>query len=964
MGAVLTGRYHLVRRLGSGGFGQTFLAHDNHLPGQPICVVKQLKPRSSDPRSLEIAKRLFDLEAQTLYRLGTHPQIPQLLAHFEQAGEFYLVQDYVEGMSLNRVLAQRRQLREAEVIALMWGILQVLAFVHQQNVIHRDIKPSNLIWRKSDRKIVLIDFGAVKQVSTHILDRANQTSFTVAIGSPGYMPVEQHSSQPRFSSDIYAVGMLALQALTGISPGELPTDPQTGEFHCALLGDSLTIRPDLAVILNTMVRYDHRQRYQNAADALRSLAQLSRQEPVDAVRPAPSAQRTHLNGHAVPAADLKPTPLQTVPPQTILSQTVASQAGFSQTVNQDQERAIVSPPLTRQEYRNRQALLSKGRNYWVKGVLETSLHDQVLITLGLENRPNAVASPWNVALETDRRPPKTLPPGTQIVSIFDQIGVGRTLLILGEPGSGKTTTLLQLTRDLLARAEEDIGHLIPVVLNLSSWSGGNQSIADWVVDELNSKYQVPKKVGQPWLDRQQLLLLLDGLDEVRLDHRDACIAALNAFQQDYSAEMVVCSRIRDYEALSHRLNFQRAVYLRPLTPAQVQDYLDRLTVDLTGLKTLLADDPALQELAQSPLMLTIMVLAYQGVTADEMPIASTVEERRRQLFDTYIERMFRRREIAQHYSRTQTTHWLSWLARKLIQQSQTVFLIERLQPAWLDARYQKTLYRLIVAFLAGISLGFSQGLISQLGIGLMNTFQHGSPNELMHRLVNGLIIGLVIGPITGLAVGFFQNEIKPVETLKWSWKAARKGLICWAIAGFLIGLIGGAIVGLVNLLVSGVEPRDLVKALLGEIRPLDGWMGLIGGSVYGLTGGLGGLDIETRSTPNQAIRMSAASARIFALVGALVGGLAGGLLGSFTGDFMEALIYGFSVGLVFGLIGGGGLACVDHFALRLILFCKGYIPWNLTRFLNYATDRIFLQRVGGGYIFVHRLLMEHFAQEG
>src|SRR5919199_3041382 len=183
--------------------------------------------------------------------------------------------------------------------------------------------------------------------------------------------------------------------------------------------------------------------------------------------------------------------------------------------------------LTPQQVKNRQAILNKVRNFWVKGVLETSLYDQVLIELGLEERADAVVSSWNMELETADEAQKPLPKGTKVISIFDQLGEGRTLLILGEPGAGKTTSLLELTPDLLNRAEQGRDYRIPVVFNLSSWAGKKQTIADWLVEELNSKYQVPKPIGHDWVNKQELLLLLDGLDEVKAEYRDSCVAALN-----------------------------------------------------------------------------------------------------------------------------------------------------------------------------------------------------------------------------------------------------------------------------------------------------------------------------------------------------------------------------------------------------------------------------------------------------
>ncbi len=281
METLLASHYQILKHLGGGGFGQTFLAQDTHLPGNALCVVKQFQPRVSDPTTLETAKRLFDREAQTLYRLGDHDQIPRLLAHFEQEDEFYLVQEFIDGQPLDQEFANRDKLDEASVRVLLRDTLQVLAFVHKQHVIHRDIKPANLIRRRRDGKIVLIDFGAVKEVSTQAAYSHGQTSITVAIGSPGYMPSEQQAFKPHFSSDIYAVGMVCLQALTGLNPRALAHDSQTGEYCCAVLGDRISVSPSFAAILDKMVRYDYRQRYRDATEALQALEQLLKPEHSD-----------------------------------------------------------------------------------------------------------------------------------------------------------------------------------------------------------------------------------------------------------------------------------------------------------------------------------------------------------------------------------------------------------------------------------------------------------------------------------------------------------------------------------------------------------------------------------------------------------------------------------------------------------------------------------------------------------
>jgi tetratricopeptide (TPR) repeat protein len=269
-GHRLSGRYQIISQLGQGGFGKTFLAADLYLPGQPKCVVKQLKPLANDPTTLQVARRLFDTEAQILHQLGTHPQIPQLFAYFEENQEFYLVQEYIEGETLDRELTSTQTKSEDDVIYLLLELLEILAFVHQQNVIHRDVNPYNIIRRQKDKKLVLIDFGAVKQITTQIV-QPKTTNYTIAIGTPGYIASEQAIGTPKFSSDIYAVGILAIQALTGRSPQQISSDPQTGEINWQTL---VKVSPGLTHVINTMVCYDFRQRYYSATEALEALKKL------------------------------------------------------------------------------------------------------------------------------------------------------------------------------------------------------------------------------------------------------------------------------------------------------------------------------------------------------------------------------------------------------------------------------------------------------------------------------------------------------------------------------------------------------------------------------------------------------------------------------------------------------------------------------------------------------------------
>ncbi|WP_313931658.1 serine/threonine-protein kinase [Nostoc punctiforme] len=260
---TLRNRFEIIKQLGSGGSGDTYLAIDLDLPGRPHCVVKHFHPKDSNPAVGAIAKKLFVREAEVLYQLGNdHEQIPRLFAHFDEGGDFYLVQEYIDGHSLTQEIIPGQRLRENAVLILLKDILEVLVFVHEHNIIHRDIKPQNLMRRHSDGKIVLIDFGSIKKIG------ALGAGLTVVVGTPGYMPSEQAKGKPKLSSDIYAVGMIGIQALTGLVPSQLQEDPETGEViwrHHAQVSDAF------ADILDRMTCDRHSQRYQSAAEALEAI---------------------------------------------------------------------------------------------------------------------------------------------------------------------------------------------------------------------------------------------------------------------------------------------------------------------------------------------------------------------------------------------------------------------------------------------------------------------------------------------------------------------------------------------------------------------------------------------------------------------------------------------------------------------------------------------------------------------
>jgi eukaryotic-like serine/threonine-protein kinase len=267
-GQILRNRYKIIKPLGSGSFGVTYLAEDLDLPDHPLCVVKNLR-QSQSQEELQAFINFFNKEAKALYRLGNeYSQIPRLFAHFEEGGEFFLVQEYIDGHDLSQEIFSGNKLSEAKVTKLLIEILEVLTIIHNKNIIHRDIKAQNLMRRNSDGKIVLIDFGTVKEISSLKGNPQERTNISIVIGTSGYMPSEQLNGYPRLSSDVYAVGMLGIYALTGVRPQELPKDPDTFEV---IWRDQVSISPFLANVLNKMVRSNFNERYQTAGEALQAL---------------------------------------------------------------------------------------------------------------------------------------------------------------------------------------------------------------------------------------------------------------------------------------------------------------------------------------------------------------------------------------------------------------------------------------------------------------------------------------------------------------------------------------------------------------------------------------------------------------------------------------------------------------------------------------------------------------------
>ena len=263
--------YPIIKKLGEGGFGTTYLATNTLMPSQPYCVVKQLTPTSTDPKVQQLIKDRFKQEAITLESLGkdSNGKVPSLYAYFVEQGEFYLIQEYIDGQTLNERVQAQGLFTEIQVRQLLTDLLPTLVYVHQRGIVHRDIKPENIMVCHRDNKPILIDFGAVKETMSTMMSASGNNTRSIVIGTPGFMPIEQMSGRPMFASDIYALGLTAIYLLTGKMPAEIETDPYSGNINWQSLAPSIS--PQLAEVLNKAIQPSSRDRYKNAQEMLQDL---------------------------------------------------------------------------------------------------------------------------------------------------------------------------------------------------------------------------------------------------------------------------------------------------------------------------------------------------------------------------------------------------------------------------------------------------------------------------------------------------------------------------------------------------------------------------------------------------------------------------------------------------------------------------------------------------------------------
>lgn len=570
-----------------------------------------------------------------------------------------------------------------------------------------------------------------------------------------------------------------------------------------------------------------------------------------------------------------------------------------------------------------------------------------LIPLGIEVRHEADGV-WRVS------------PGTSIGQVYDAAG-GR-LLILGTSGAGKTTQLVELALELLRRARADERGPLPVIFDLATWKRDWRSLDDWLVAALrNEPNSVHASEARRWVSSGIILPLLDGLDEVEDARHEACVGAINAFQVRHpDVPLVVCSRLDGYFAQPGRLALSTTAVVQPLTDAQIAAYLTGGGERLAALHAVVDADANLRDVLRTPLMLRLVTQTYAYVSPNEIPPVGDHDSWVQQLFQDYVRRMLQRqRQLEEEaaYAPEEIEHYLAWLAWQMRLHGLKDLYLWRMQPDWLPDQRARRRYEERVALFDTLSLLLGAAVV----IGLLYLLA-GTWGVVVVGVLGGFGQAFRGSPPIIRLTDFDSESISPVAALRWSWNGAVLGGLTGGVFG---GLGCGLVIGLPGLLLSGgPAPGEVALLLFGSLFGLLGL--LLGGTTRGEIA-----DRDSR-TPDEAIRRSLRSSRAGGLLGCLMGALVGGLLGVLfreMGFNSLDVVWSGLLGLsAFAVIGGllgltllGGRSVVKHRALRRTLQRAGLLPRNLVPFLDYCAGYILLDKVGGGYRFIHDVLRDYFA---
>lgn len=643
-----------------------------------------------------------------------------------------------------------------------------------------------------------------------------------------------------------------------------------------------------------------------------------------------------------------------------------------------------SPPQFDSALRLR--LLEKVKNERVDPRLCQGLREAIRVDLGLTVTPGAVQATLRIYANLESGTDEDLPIDMPIWELFNDAACGR-LLILGEPGTGKTNLLLELADSLIAEAKQDQTRPIPAVFSLSRWILGERarSVAEWLKDDLVSEYGLSAAAADLLLRHDGLLPLLDGLDELAEGRRAACVQAIHAYQQSRSlGPLAVCCRLDQYVELP-RLALGTAVRVEKLMRTDLEREIGK--PGLEYVRRALEHDPELWEVVDTPLWLHVLFGAAQIEWSRAEPFSPPMNPRDR-LYAWYVEYALRRDPDGSPRKRTAREpllHWLGWLAAEMRLRDQAQFALEDLNFAWIPTRRAQSaaqwflhlfgafvvglLVGLVVRIGGGVVGGFVGGMVGGLVLGLGRGLLNGirwlddrSVRALFLHLAGGLFVGLVaalfMGPVVGLFLGLFgglfgwlfgwqwgAEKTDAIEELRFSWREAKQGLFSGLFGGLVLGLFSGLFVGLAGGLV----------------------VGLVVGPTVWLAHVLKPQPMSERSAPNRGTMRSLRYALWIGLSGCVtfivIGIVVQDPLSGQGHTGLAGLVAGAgAAGAIMLSFNKGGWFVLRHFTVRLFLWLYGVAPLRYVRLLNEGTERLFLIRRGGSYEFFHLTFRDYLAE--
>jgi len=617
--------------------------------------------------------------------------------------------------------------------------------------------------------------------------------------------------------------------------------------------------------------------------------------------------------------------------------------------------------------KNEQQMIQKVRQFWIEGVLEKSLRGVVMVELGKEYQPDAVPFPWEMVIDRPDVQTQSIANGKKMVELFDENQ--REILLLGAPGSGKTTMLLDLCRDLLRRAEEIDSEPIPIIFNLSSWKGKVSAFDQWCIEELLQRYRVPRRTAKEWIRNSRIIFLLDGLDETDESSQDELISEINRFKSDHCiGGLVVCSRSKSYRQLSRKLTLCAAIAINSLTFDQIKEYFTEQAPK--SVWHWLSKEKTLLELLKSPLLADIFLRTAQPEIIETLGESSNLENNMQTLMANYVIWSLKRHIRGPRSTMQRTLLSISHIAQIMLQQKQTIFFLENLQPAVLRGMISKVFYHLFV-MLSFTALTCIVFLFPQHLLFLQRDWS--SLAYFGERPENAIFPIAICAFSAIISVGFNSKTIAPIEEIKLSWTMFTDPLENqWAkrdpilvILTFFITLV--CIFGYLHFIeiinkTLGFALYTIVGLIICSIIPVAVWF------LYSLAASIAvSDDIPSRDRPNQIIIRSvvynlllmAPLFLIYFSIDQLYKNRESGLIAWLGTLFLIPIVTGALspvVRIVFG-----GLAACRHYSLRLVLIMTRTLPLRVVSFCEICETYCIMRRIGSGYSFIHRLLLEYLA---